>query len=184
MTILAKSALSGLLGALVILPAQAVVPRAEIVTPSDIAKVKDLDEIIVSGNSKSLQAARQALVEAEDRFYARYNATNPDRAYDMLCHEEAPTGTLIRKRYCQPRLVEDVLQADAQRMVTGTSGSIVGIEPELLRAKALVEIKRRLKDRVAKDPELLKALLERAKLQVHYEALRKEKLRGRAIVGD
>jgi len=46
------------------------------------------------------------------------------------------------------------------------------------------ELRKRTLDMLNKDPELKRALLERARLEQHYEALRKEKFRHRWIVWD
>ena len=158
--------------------------RTTAVVPADVMRVQELDEVVVTGSLESLRAARKAVVEAEDRFYARYNAINDDHAYDMLCREDAPTGTLIRRRICEPRVVEDALAEDAQRMVSGNYVDVTMQSREVLRATALVEAKRRLLKLLDRDPELRRALLERARLQQHLDALHQRKFEGRWIVWD
>lgn len=167
------------------LAAQAEFPaRTEVAAPQDIFAVSSLDELVVTGEREKITAARKALVEADDRFYEVFNAGNDNHDFDMLCHVEARTGTLIRQRVCTPRIVEEGTQAEAARLYLATEGNVMLTDPESIRANALVEMKKRMLERLKKDPELRRALLERAKLQQHYETLRKKKLDGRWAVGD
>jgi hypothetical protein len=175
-----------LLGVALTLPVltQAETSRTAALTPADISQVKELEEILVAGDRNSLHAARRAVADAEDRFYARYNAVNDDHAYDVLCRDRAPTGSLIERRICLPRLVEDAIEADTQRMMQTSNGLTTVVAPDLLHASVAPELKRRMLAQVKKDPELLRALLEHARLQQHYEALRKRKFEDHWLVWD
>jgi hypothetical protein len=44
---------------------------------------------------------RQAVVEAEDRFHARYNELNDNDDFDVNCRQEARTGTKLERRICR-----------------------------------------------------------------------------------
>ena len=162
----------------------ALATHVDAVTPADPSQVRELEEIVIAGDSNSLFAARQAVVAAEDRFYARYNAVNEDHSFDMVCERYAPTGTLIERRVCLPRLVGDAIEANTQEMLRKSSGPVSIVAPELLHASAIGEMKRRMLAMVKKDPELLRALLERARLQQHLDALRQRKFQDRWIVWD
>lgn len=164
------------------LPAAAA--RAVAVSPADITRVQALEEILVTGARDSLSAARKAAADAEERFYERFNAGNEDHGYDMVCSERAPTGTLIRQRMCLPRLVDDAMAAETARLVQGQGSTGVMLMPDALRQNAMSEVKRRLRERVRKDPELLRALLEHARLQTHVAALHQRKFQDRWIVWD
>ncbi|MFM1887175.1 MAG: hypothetical protein RL026_2332 [Pseudomonadota bacterium] len=164
------------------LPAAA--STAVALSPADITRVQALEEILVTGDRDSLSAARKAAADAEERFYERYNAGNDDHAYDMVCSERAPTGTLIRQRMCLPKLVDDAMAEETARLVRGQGSTGVMLNPDALRQNAMVEVKRRLRERVAKDPELLRALLEHARLQSHLAALHQRKFEDRWIVWD
>lgn len=162
----------------------ALAARTEAITPVDVTQVKALDEIVVGGDRNSLSAARKAVVEAEDRFYARFNAINDDPAYDMRCSRRAPTGSLVERRVCLPRLVDDAIEANTQEMLRTTGGPVYVVPPETLYASAIPEQKRRMLALLKKDPELLRALLERARLQQHYDELHKRKFDGHWVVLD
>lgn len=158
--------------------------RTEVAAPRDIFAVSSLDELVVTGEREKITAARKALVEAEDRFYQVFNAGNDNHDFDMLCREEARTGTLIRQRVCTPRIVEEGTQAEAARLYLATEGNVMLTDPDLIRANALVEMRKRILERLKRDPDLRRALLERAKLQQHFDELRKKKLDGHWAVGD
>jgi hypothetical protein len=56
--------------------------------------VEELDEVVVKGDH--LWQIRNAIREAEDRFYARYNALNANKDFDVTCERRAPyLGTRI-----------------------------------------------------------------------------------------
>lgn len=165
-----------------VLPALAA--RTQAITPVDVMQVQALDEIIVGGDRDSLSAARKAVVEAEDRFYARFNAINDDHAYDMRCSVRAPTGSIVERRVCLPRLVDDAIEANTQEILRTTSGPVYRVPPEVLYASAMPEMKRRMLTLLKKDPELLRALLERTRLQQHFDELHKRKFDGHWVVWD
>ena len=158
--------------------------RTEAQAPKDVFAVTSLEEIVVSGEREKLSAARKALVEADDHFYEVFNAGNDNHDYDMLCREEARTGTLIRRRVCTPRIVEEGTQAEAARMYLATEGNVMLLDQDFIRANAMVEMRKRMVERLKKDPELRRALLERARLQQHFDTLKKSKFEGRWIVWD
>ena len=158
--------------------------RTEVQTPKDIFAVSSLEEIVVSGEREKLSAAREALVKADDHFYEVFNAGNDNHDYDMLCREETRIGTLISNRVCTPRIVEEGTQAEAARLYLATEGNVMMVDLNFIRANAMVEMRKRMVERLSKDPELRRALLERAKLQQHYETLSKKKFEGRSIARD
>jgi hypothetical protein len=170
------------------LAAQAQQPAASrdvrAVTPGDVMAVRDLEEVVIAGNDASLRAARKALIEAEDRFHARFNALNTDHRFDIVCHEEAATGTLIRQRNCGARAIEDDTHEEAQRLLSTVQGNVRIASVEDLQMSWQVRLRDMAKERVGKDPELRRALLERIRLQQHLDALQRRKFAGRMVVWD
>lgn len=152
---------------LLAMPSQA----SEAAAPANPARARTLDEIIVSGELGSLGAAWKAVIEADDRFYARYNELNKDDSMDIECRFEKATGTRIPKRSCQPKLADDLGHAEAEWALNKRSG-----EARLLKEKAMqADLKERTLKLLAEDPELVQALLERTRLEQHYQKLRAEK---------
>jgi hypothetical protein len=164
----------------------AVAGKTVAVAPSNVDDVTELDEVIVTGD-RTLSAARKAIVDAEDRFYARWNELNPDKLYDIKCFEYTRTGTHFKFRACQPRFFEESSLAESRRLMdvanlgNGTFQAGADVPLNLL---FMAELKRRTLVMIEKDPELKRALLERARLAQYYEELRKEKFRHHFIVWD
>jgi len=151
--------------------------------PVDVESIQVLDEVVVTGDRDSLSAARAAIVDAEERFYDRWNELNEDDVFDIRCRTYIPTGSRFPVRVCTPRFVEEGRQAEAVRLMSSGGGSVgAGFDPS---SPALMgQLKKRTLDMVRKDPELMRALLERARLEAHYAELRREKFKGRWIVWD
>jgi hypothetical protein len=164
-----------------LLAAPVLAQKTTALAPENLDDIQALEEIVVSGD-RTLSAARQAIVEAENRFYDRWNALNTERQYDITCRPYTPTGTRLSTRVCQPRFVEESTQAEAARLLQITNGSYMSGSDAPRQALLVAELKRRTLEMVNKDPDLKRALLERARLEQHYEALRKEKFKDRWIV--
>lgn len=156
--------------------------KAVAVLPADPAQLRDLEEIVIQGNAQSLTAAYQAMIAAEDRFYERFNATNTDHRYDINCRTEAPTMSIIRVRSCVPRVVEEEAREEAWRIGQVSEGNVMLRSLDDLNRAWRMRIREMALERVRKDPELLRALLEHARLTQHYEALRKQKFAGGKLV--
>lgn len=146
------------------------VPEDEIMT------VTTLDEVVVTGRLDSLSGLRLALLEAEDRFYERWNDINDDDRLDVYCRTEAPTGTRLERRRCEPRMVDDKTRESALVFTGMTEGTAQYQSTDAIRLQAASELKRRTLLMVEHDAELRRALLERARLQELLDARRKEKL--------
>lgn len=69
---------------------------------SDTTPTEVLEEVLVSGTP--LSELKKAIVEAEDRFYERYNQLNTVDLFDIECRVEAPLGTKIPRRMCLTKL--------------------------------------------------------------------------------
>lgn len=150
------------------------------VAPEDLSGMETLDEVVVTGKLDSLSAARQAVIAAEDRFYARYNELNTDDMMDIRCRFEAPTGSRIPRRVCQPKLVEEAARDEALRFLDTANGNAAPLTMDSMKA----ELKARTLKLLAKDPELMRALLERARLEQYFNDLHARKFRNRWIAWD
>lgn len=150
------------------------------VAPADLDAVETLDEIIVSGRLDSLSSAWKAVIEAEDRFYARYNELNQDDSMDITCRFEQPTGTRIPKRTCQARYFDEASRSEAMRVLGTMEGNVRSLRPDAMQA----ELKARTLKLLKTDPQLKRALLERARLDQYYQALRAGKLKEGKVVLD
>jgi hypothetical protein len=133
------------------------------------------DEFVVSGKPDNPEAVRKALVEAEDRFYARYNELNKDDEYDIVCRVEAPLGKRLRVRSCEPRFIEEATRDDSVTKIQGR-GNVQIISATELRAGAKFQtMRQRMRDIVEQDVVLQNTLAERGELEQAYAALLKKK---------
>src|SRR5690349_6707097 len=84
------------------------------ILPTDLShaagKQQTLEEVIVSGSHLKPYELRQRIVEAEDRFYSRYNEINDEDEFDVNCIVVASTGTNLKHRICRPVFEERVIQ--------------------------------------------------------------------------
>src|SRR6478609_11531373 len=87
------------------------------------------EEVVFSGKPADPDQVRRALLEAEDRFYSRYNQLNTDDEYDVECRVEAPLGQRLKQRTCEPRFVVEAARDNTTANANtsgGNSGSYVG----------------------------------------------------------
>jgi len=161
------------------------------IAPPNVLEVRTLEEVVVTGDLESLSSAQTAVNAAEDRFYARYNKLNKDHRFDVNCRQQTPSDHVSRftKRVCDPVYVDEATQIEAMKMFPANGlqkgdAFVTLASAVLLREAGLPELRRRTLDLIRSDPELLRALLERARLQEHYDALRKKKFDGRTVVAD
>lgn len=87
-----------------------VAPWSEAAQPAraaDSAPPDLTDEVLVQGTR--LRHLRAAIIEAEERFYLRYNELNKVDDFDIACAKDAHTGTRIAHRRCFTRLQLDAM---------------------------------------------------------------------------
>lgn len=90
--------------------------------------------------------------------------------------------SVIRVRSCLPRVVEEQAREEAWRLGQISEGNVMLQSLDDLRRAWRPRLREMALERVRKDPQLLKALLEHARLTQHYEELRKQKFAGGKLV--
>jgi hypothetical protein len=152
--------------------------------PADIFEVKTLDEVVVNGRLDTLSGLSKAIVEAESRFYERFNELNKVSGMDIKCRSEAPTGKRLKVRNCFAVAADEATREDALRFVGITTGTVSIQSPYEIQAAMRPELKKRTLEMLKKDPELLRALLEHARLTQMYADLRAKKFAAHHVVWD
>jgi hypothetical protein len=155
-------------------------PDVAAVVTGDVDEVTSLDEVLIQGD-RTLSAARKAMIEAEDRFYARWNALNKDPMYAISCRRQM-VRVNFSARVCEPGFLADSAAADAARMHIVVDDKLITAADAPVVMLRAAELKKRTLAMIEKDPALKRALLERARLQQHYVELRKEKFKDHWIV--
>ncbi len=143
--------------------------------PSDDAE--ELEQVNVLGSKVEPWQLRQAIIEAEDRFYKRYNELNSDNDFDMTCRVEARTGTRLVTRTCKPLYQENAVQEGAKQAVEIRQvfqDSHILVSPPVPAAIAIMarrsEFERHMRSVVLGSPELGSLLKERAAAVERLEA--------------
>jgi len=150
---------------------------------TDLSQLQTLDDVVVTGNLNSLSGIRKAMVEAQDRFYARWNELEKDPAWAVTCENIAQTGTRLAKRVCDPQKISEETHDQAVALL-GMGGNVRFSSPDDVRRAITPELKARMLKMVKSDPQLLLALVEHAKLAQIYEDTRKKKFTGHLFVSD
>jgi hypothetical protein len=145
--------------------------------------LEELDRVQIYGSRPELSKLRQAIIEAEDRFYSRYNALNTNDDFDVNCRVEARTGTRLTTRTCRPVYQESAVQEGAKQAIElrqkfqsfGGQALLGSNSPPVPAAITITarrpEFERNMLDVVKKHPELAALLKERA---AAADALKKE----------
>jgi len=79
--------------------------------------LKELDQVQIYGSRQETSELRQAIIEAENRFYERYNELNSNNDFDINCLVEARTGTRLATRTCRPLYQEEAVREGAKQAV-------------------------------------------------------------------
>ncbi len=194
LVLVAASAMAMLCAGRVLAAEESAGGNAGAAAPQDISKITSLDEIVVTGRLDSLSGIRQALVDSESRFNARYNELNKDDRFDIVCRDEMPTGSHIARRHCYPKFMDEMGQQPGQMLTSGTGAASIdpvtslGVpgggdrtvwlqSPEMVQLSSMNELKRRTLALVNSDPDLKRDLLEHARLEQIYRQLGRKKFK-------
>jgi hypothetical protein len=152
--------------------------------PYDAMKVTSLEEVVVTGRLDTLSGIKKAIIDAEDRFYERFNELSKGETFDIRCRNEAPIGTRLKRRTCVPGAHDDATRMEAMRFMGLTEGNVKLASAYEIQMAMQYEQRKRTLEMLNHDPELRRALLEHARLKQMYDAMRARKFEGRTIVWD
>lgn len=136
--------------------------------------MEELDRVDVYGTRTDLSRMRQAVIDAEDRFYEKYNDINSNDEFDVRCRVEARTGTRLTTRTCRPLYQEDAVQEGAKQAIElrqkfqsfGGEAHLGSNSPPVPAAIMIMarrqDFEQNMRDVVRAHPELLKLLETRA----------------------
>jgi hypothetical protein len=160
---------------------------------SETIQVDPLDVVIVNGHQAKLHELRKEIEKAEEAFYEAFNRVNTDPQYETHCLNEVSTDGRSREHMCKPEFVHAAGEAEAQALIgektvgnIGKGGYIFGgVEGYRGRPATMVinekmpAYKRHMRDLVEKDPNLRQALGHYYSLTQQYDAIRKDKRKGK-----
>lgn len=137
---------------------------------------QELPEVVVRGNR--LWQLREAMIEAEDRFYALYNELNTNDDFDVHCRREAPLGTRIKSRVCRVAYHEDAQAEYAQ----GLLGGFYAPNPDTVLLERRDEYRDAALAVINGNRRLRRLAQERERLEQRYEEERRKRFKGRWII--
>jgi len=143
---------------------------------------EESDEVIVRGTP--LWELREAVIKAEDQFYARYNELNKVDDFDVECRWKAPTGSLVQRRGCLTKLT---VRADQEYAKTFTdfmngSGPAPDNDPHIALLDRYGEFKDNVQYLLKTNPDLRRLVQARATAVKRYNDERRKYFKGRLLV--
>lgn len=146
--------------------------------PGSALPEQELDEVFVRGTP--MWKLRQAILDAEEQFYALYNELNGEGDFDVHCRMEAPLGTRINRRVCRVAFFEEAEARFAQAMFTG----VPELDPELVFLSRRDEYHRHALAVINGDRRLLRLVRERERLQRELDAEYRKRFRKARQAGE
>jgi len=123
-----------------------------------------VEEVLVIGQ-RPITSIRHEITDTEDLIYNTFNELNKEDAFDIICTEEAPIGSQIRRRVCRSRfMIESETQAFLDFLDYGYG------EVSLSRQRLVIKHQSELMaDLANKNPAFLQLLKKRWALRQVYE---------------
>ena len=145
---------------------------------SDTGQQAPLDQIIIEARREKLNDLRAELEKTEDAFYEAFNKINTEPEYATHCTRKSHMGTRMLDRVCTPMFVDTASEAEAEAILEG--------RPVIPARESIMDkwpdYKKKLLTLTQSDPQLRKIAHDYAVLSGHYEAVRKEKHKGKWFV--
>jgi hypothetical protein len=137
--------------------------------------VEQLDEFVVK--SDHLWQIRRAIVEAENRFYARYNELNTNDDFDVECAVNAALGSRIASRRCEIHFYDQARQEAASAAL----GGYYAPDAELVYLERIADYRNNALKIINSDLQLRKLARKREDLGRLYIKRQKEVFKDRWI---
>ena len=128
---------------------------------ADSAAGEPIDEITVYGEN-SVQAIKAQIIRADRKLYGLFNELNDDRDYDVHCRLEGVYASRRKERICLPAFEHGVLEESWNDLDTWTGAGRPNAE---IRKKREI-FRQKMMEFAAQNPELEKAIYERANLEL------------------
>lgn len=135
-------------------------------------------EEITSYGDRSLLSFRYEMEAAENKYYDSYNMLNDDDEFDVICKDEVPTASHIKRRMCKGNFEWDSMtDLDRERLKYGFLPN--DHSAEILHKKGMVLDK--MEKLAEENPDFRESLFELTRISQRYEAERKKRCEGRLI---
>ena len=118
---------------------------ALLLVPIHVALAQDEEGEVIVISELSRAEVSQFIEEAEDQFYAIFNANIDDDDYKITCRKESPTGSNIPVRMCEPAFMIRARAENANTfgfnagVVVPDKAILTSVEPEYERLQEMME---------------------------------------------
>ncbi|MEO8316409.1 MAG: hypothetical protein ABI645_16650 [Pseudomonadota bacterium] len=129
---------------------------------------QQLDEIVVK--TDHLNQIRQAMLETENRFYARYNQLNTDDDFDVDCARTASLGSRIQGHRCEIAFYAKAREQESSAYLAGYYAPAA----ELVYLERIVDYRKNALKLINSDLQLRKLVRQREDLGKLYTRRQKE----------
>jgi hypothetical protein len=167
--------------------AAATQPPVPAAPPPAASPAEITEEVVVRGTR--LYELREAIVAAEDRFFARYNELNKVDDFDIECSVSAPTGSKLKQRGCLTKMQLKAQAAQGreflqmvQDQAAGLTGSPPVSDPTAVFLARYDDYKENMLYLLKMNPELRRLVHEREEAEKRYNEERKRRFKGRWIL--
>jgi hypothetical protein len=109
---------------LIVLAALAAPALGQNAAPAPVPEVAGADEVIVRGRTGNRM--RVEIERVENAVYERFNALNSRDEFDIMCMNEAPTGSRMPVRECLPQFAWTAERRAAQDILRKMQGDDYG----------------------------------------------------------
>jgi hypothetical protein len=161
-------------------------PPTEYAFDSD-AREYILDEIIVKGGSV-LSSLRTEMIRAEDLKFEIFNSLNSTDDFDITCEWRAPTGSIIRRRFCEAGYMKKARAEDARlfmdNMQYDTEFNHRSEQDLALELAHKTEaFNKEMVELGSKHPSLAKAMINEDEIKQRYIVEQRERFKDSILIG-
>lgn len=163
--------------------------EAAATTSKEKADTVEVPEVIIKGHKEKLSQLEAEVIRAQDAFYDAFNQASTVKEYETHCDMGMPLDSHILRRVCNPQFVHSATQDESMALLgagltPGGGGPSPTTPASIIISRKMSAYHKYVRDLVHRDPQLRKALGLYYSLSQHYEAVRKEKFKGKWIVWD
>jgi len=144
------------------------------------ADTVEVPEVSIKGHREKLSQLKAEIEKAQDAFYDAFNQVNKVKEYETHCDMEVPIDTHIATRVCNPEFVHTATRDEAMMYL----GLYLARPASMVISGKMPAYHKYVHDLVHQNSKLRKTLGLYYALTQHYEAVRKEKFKGKWIVWD
>lgn len=161
---------------LLVTPLQLAVAQAE-----DDKRQEPIEEITSFGQ-KSLLTFRHEMEVAEIKYYDLYNTLNDEDEYDVICKDEVPTASRIKRRACKGRFEWEPIGSLEMNRLIGSQKIPQHTQVDIPRKRRTVLDK--MEKLAEENPELREALFDLTRISMEFAVEKNKRCAGKLFCNE